>query len=168
MPVGPPPTTAKRSQAARSAGSEASSASSKRAQDLRADRAGVVERLEVAGGARRDDQAVVAELERRAVGHRRVRDALVEVEAADLGEQHAGVVLPAQHAAQRRGDLSLGQDAGGDLVEEWLEQVVVGAVDEGDLDGRPFQCLRRVEAAEASADDEDAMCGHDAVCTVTP
>ena len=92
----------------------------------------------------------------------------VEVEAADVGEQHARVGLAAQHAAQRRGDLALGEDAGGDLVEERLEQVVVGAVDEGDLDGRPSECLRRVEAAEASADDEDAMCGgHAAGSTVT-
>ena len=66
--------------------------------------------------------------------------------------------LAAQHAAQRRGDLALGEDAGRDLVEQRLEQVVVGAVDEGDLDRRASERLRRVEAAEASTDDEDAMC----------
>ena len=52
-----------------------------------------------------------------------------------LGEHALDVAVPLQDVAQRDRDLSLGQDPGGALVEQRLEQVVLGAVDQGDLDG---------------------------------
>ena len=73
---------------------------------------------------------------------------------AVIGDLHA---VAGKHAAQRRRDLALGEDAGRHLVEQRLEQVVVGAVDERDLDRRALQRLGRVEPAEATADDDDAM-----------
>ena len=49
---------------------------------------------------------------------------------------------------------------GRDLVEQRLEQVVVAPVDEGDVDPVVLaQLLRRVQAAEAAADDQDAVSG---------
>ena len=48
--------------------------------------------------------------------------------------QDVGVGLPAQDVADRRRDLALGEDPGRELVEQRLEQVVVGAVDHRDLD----------------------------------
>ena len=53
------------------------------------------------------------------------------------------------------GDLDGRKDAGGDLVEQRLEQVVVRPVDEGHADGRPSQCAGGREAAEPAADDDD-------------
>ena len=167
-PVGPPPTTAKVIQASRSSGSAASSARSKApstrertrrasASDLSGGASAAHSSGRGAARARGDDQRVVAEPERLAVRAGGVHGARVEVEAADLGEQHAGVVLPAQDAAQRRRDLGLGEDARRHLVEQRLEQVVVGAVDQRDLDRRAAQRARGGQAAEAAADDQDAV-----------
>jgi hypothetical protein len=67
--------------------------------------------------------------------------------------------VAAQHVAQRGGDLALGQDSRGHLVEEGLEQMVVAAVEQDDVDvGETEQVCRR-EAPETSADDDDAVSG---------
>jgi hypothetical protein len=60
---------------------------------------------------------------------------------------------------QWRSDLTGRQDAGGDLVEQRLEQVVVSTVDEGDVDREPAEEPARRQPAEASADDDDPMAG---------
>ena len=172
MPVGPPPTTAKRSHASRSAALGRQLRLLERAQDPAADLARVGERLQPGRHVRplvaaevavrragRHDQRVVAERDRLAVRGERVRLAGVEVEAGDVGEQHARVGLAAEDAAQRRGDLALGEDAGRHLVEQRLEQVVVRPVDERDLDGRAAERLGGVQAAEAAADDQDPVRG---------
>ena len=67
------------------------------------------------------------------------------------------VGLLAQHVADRRGDLALGEDPGRDLVEQRLEEVVVGPVDDRDLDIGAAQRLGGEEAAEAAADDHHAV-----------
>ena len=77
------------------------------------------------------------------------------------GAQHdPGVLLAGEHLAGARRDLALGQDAGRDLVEQRLEQVVRGRGDEGDLDvlAAP-QRLRAEEASEAGTDDDDSVGG---------
>ena len=58
---------------------------------------------------------------------------------------------------ERRTDLALGEDAGGDLVQQRLEEVVVVPVDQGDVDRRHRQRLGGEEPAEAATDDDDAM-----------
>ena len=50
-----------------------------------------------------------------------------------------------------------GQDARRHLVEQRLEQVVVGAVHHRDVDVGVGQRAHRVEAAEAAADDDDPV-----------
>src|SRR5207248_1756054 len=71
-----------------------------------------------AGG---DDEAVVGDLHVFADGIERVDRARVEIEAGDLGELDATVARVARDVAQCRSDLTLGQDAGRDLVQERLE-----------------------------------------------
>src|SRR3712207_8001888 len=46
----------------------------------------------------------------------------------------SGVLLVPQDLAGGRCDLALGQDAGGHLVQQRLEQVVAGLADDGDVD----------------------------------
>ena len=93
-------------------------------------------------------------VDRGTVGPARLHLAAFEIEAGDLGQQHRGVLLKAQDVPQRRGDLPLGEDAGRDLVEQRLEQVVGLAVDEGDVDRRPAERARREEPTEAAAHDQ--------------
>jgi hypothetical protein len=49
------------------------------------------------------------------------------------------------------------QDPGGDLVEQRLEQVVVGAVHHRDLDVGPLQRLRDVQPAEPAPDHDHTV-----------
>src|SRR5581483_1227151 len=67
----------------------------------------------------------------------------------------------AEDVTERRRDVSLREDAGRDLVEQRLEEVVRLPVDHGHVDRRAAQRLCRGETAEAAADDHDAMAsGH--------
>ena len=63
------------------------------------------------------------------------------------------VALPAEYAADRRRDLALREDPGRELIEQRLEQMVVGAVYERHLDRSAAQESRREQPAEAAADD---------------
>lgn len=78
------------------------------------------------------------------------------IDARDLAEQHLGVRLVADDAADRRGDVGRGQARGRHLVEEWLEEVVVATVDHGDPGGAPAKRIGRAQAAKARPDDDDA------------
>jgi hypothetical protein len=75
-----------------------------------------------------DDQRVIGQGQLPAVrGHRR-HDPARHIEILHVGEQRARIRLLPDHVAQGRRDQPLGQDSGRDLVQQWLEQVVVGPV----------------------------------------
>ena len=59
-------------------------------------------------------------------------------------------------SAVRRRDLVRGEETGRDLVEHGPEEVVVVLVNDRDGDWRPCEPARGVEAAEPSADNDDA------------
>ena len=99
-------------------------------------------------GARGDDQAVVWRdigVPEQVRGHGLVR----QVDMRDVAEQHLSVLLPAQDDPGGRGDLALGDDAGGHLVQQRLEQVVRGLGDQLDVDVGALECLGGVQSAEA-------------------
>jgi len=84
-------------------------------------------RLSGAGG---DDQAVIADAG--APSNRLERHlARLEVDIDHFAEQHTRVRVAAEDVPGRRGDVTLGEDARRHLVEQRLEQVMVGAVDHG-------------------------------------
>ena len=64
-----------------------------------------------------------------------------------------GIRLLPDHVAQGRRDQPFGQDPGRYLVQQWLEQVVVGPVYDRHLDVSTGQAVRHVDAAETAADD---------------
>ena len=75
-----------------------------------------------------------------------------------LAEQDRRVPLAAQDRAERLGDVARRDGAGRDLVEERREQEVVAPVDDGHLDPLvAAELLRGIQAAEAAADDQDAV-----------
>ena len=47
-----------------------------------------------------------------------------------LSQEHCGVSLVLQNSADRRGNLAGCQDGDGHLIEQWLKQMVVGAVEQ--------------------------------------
>ncbi len=175
-PVGPAPTTTNVSHASplrRIADLDLGRL--ERAQDAGAKLERAAERLELrrmgrplvvaevrVGRAAGDDEVVVIEqhvlfaVRHPAEPHAPLRD----VELRRLGEQDARVLLAVQDPSQRRGDLGSREPAGRDLVDERLEQVVVLAIDEGDVDIGAPQALDDEQPAEAAADhhDSSALC----------
>ena len=81
----------------------------------------------------------------------------LQVDVRDVAEQHLGVPLLAQDQPRGRGDLTFGDDAGGHLVQQRLEQVVSGAGDQLDVDAGVFERLGGVQPAEARSDDDDLV-----------
>ena len=80
-----------------------------------------------------------------------------EVDVGDVAEQNPGVVLPGQHLTGGRGDLALGEDACGHLVEQGLEQVVRGLGDQRDVDIGVLERLGAEQPTEPRADHDDAV-----------
>jgi hypothetical protein len=84
--------------------------------------------------AARDEQIVVVELAAAS------DDAPgFDVDALYLAHEHGDIALLAQDVAQRRGDRGRGEAGCGDLVQQGLEQVVILAIDQRDVDGRVAQ-----------------------------
>jgi hypothetical protein len=96
----------------------------------------------------REDQPVVGERLAVFQHHLAHRD----VDALRLAVQHGHVLLAGERAADRLGDRRRGQSRGRHLVEQRLEQVVVGAVDQRHVHRRRGQRAGRPQAAEAAAE----------------
>ena len=103
-----------------------------------------------AGG---QDEVVVAELDLAAQRPPGQHLPPVRIDTGHLGDDEFGVAVFAEQLAQRGGDLALGQDAGRALVQHRLEQVMLGPVDEGDLDRRARQHPDGEQAREAAPHD---------------
>ena len=89
------------------------------------------------------------------------------VDVHRFAEKNLGVFLAAENRAQGRSDFAGREGAGGDLVEERLEEVEVALIDEGDLGVGAFQSARGYQAAETAAEDDDAMLvGHEIVVRI--
>lgn len=81
---------------------------------------------------RGDDQAVVGGLV--GVTEQFRDDALPgQVDVGDVAQQYLDIALLTQHDPGRRSDFSLGDNPGGHLVQQRLEQVMGGARDQLDV-----------------------------------
>jgi len=72
-------------------------------------------------------------------------------------EEDFDIFLVTEDGAEGGGDFSGRERAGGYLVEEWLEEVEVAFVEEGDVGVSAVEGLGGHEARETSSQDEDAM-----------
>ena len=61
-----------------------------------------------------------------------------------------------QHAPQRDRDVRRAQRGGRDLIQKWLKQVMISPIHQRDPHRRALERPRRVEAAEAAAQHQDA------------
>ena len=101
--------------------------------------------------ARREDQEVVAERS----GVLDSNGPAGEVDRRDLAEKHLCVFLPAKDRANGIGNVTRRQARHRDLIEKWLKEMVVAAIDDRHSHRRTAQPLGCVETAEAAADDDD-------------
>jgi hypothetical protein len=80
------------------------------------------------------------------------------IEPDGLAQNDPSVAVAAQDGPERLGDVAWLQGAGGDLVEQRLEEVVVAPVDERDFDGWILaQFAGRIEPGESATDYDDSM-----------
>ena len=134
----------------------------------RADRKGVGQRLQsrrvrcpvvvaepVVDSTGGDDEVI--KRQPRAVVQHRAACGDVDVHHLGLQDREAPAAhLAAQHMANGRRDRRRGQPGRGHLVEQRLEEVMVGAVEQGHIDLRAGQGAHGFKAAETAADDDDA------------
>ena len=80
-----------------------------------------------------------------------------QANVAHFALDHADVVLIRQDLADGWGDFTFGKDASCYLVQQWLEEVVVGAVYDGDCNIRVLKFLGGEKATEARSNDDDMV-----------
>src|SRR5690606_21786526 len=80
-----------------------------------------------------------------------------EVDADGLVEEDRSVLLLREHAADRHGDGARREPRGRHLIEEWLKEVVVLAIDERHVDARSPERPREREPSEPAAHDHHAL-----------
>ena len=167
-PVGPPPTTTNVSSAFRRSAIALALRPFEGQQHAPADVERVFERLEAGRGrpplivtevrvrrAGRDDEKVVAQ---RTIGECESLDRRIDRD--HICEQHLGVALATQDPADRRRDVTRRQRRRRYLIQQRLEDVMVAAIDERDLHGRPPERPRGIKASETTADDYHVGIGH--------
>ena len=102
----------------------------------------------------RDHQTVVRQRQLPAVRGQSTHDPAIQIQVLHLGQHDARVGLFPDHAAQRRRDEAIWQDPGGDLIQQRLEQVVIGPVHDRDVDISAGQGTRNPDSAEPATDDD--------------
>jgi hypothetical protein len=146
----------------------------KRTQDPGSNRFGVVQALEAwcerrelvmteiarthTGG---DHQEVIRE---RSVANPRtsnVDEASSEIDALNLRQRHAEILLFRLELPDRRRYLGRRQNSGGDLVQERLKDMVITPIDQRYFDFGSLQCPRCRDARETAADDQDVFFARD-------
>src|SRR6266542_2937728 len=105
-----------------------------------------------------EDEEVVSDT---TVGHDDVAGSGVHRDR--VREQHLRVLLPAQDRTNRIGDVARRERRGRHLVEERLEEMVIAAIHDGDLNRGVAKCLRGREPSEARTDDDDARFTHERI-----
>ena len=100
--------------------------------------------------ARGEHEIVKRDLHRAAVQRNPPR---VRIDTIHVGHHHGHVGLIAQQRADRHADVRRVQHGGGDLIQQRLEQVVIGAIEERDAHGRVGQSPRGRDTGEPAADD---------------
>ncbi len=79
----------------------------------------------------------------------------LDIDAAHLRQHDIDVVGMAENAADRRGDVRRREARGRHLVQERLKQMVIVLIDQGDVERRAGEVLRRAQPAEPGTDDDD-------------
>src|SRR5690606_9561179 len=103
-----------------------------------------------------DDETVVLELEVHVTGGG-VDGPGGHIDPVDVTEGDGGVLLVPEDQPRGRRDLADGQDAGGHLVQQRLEEVVTGPGDQGYVHVRLLERARCGQPAESGPDDDHAV-----------
>src|SRR6185295_3834777 len=104
----------------------------------------------------REDQAVIGDVHVAAVGEAGHDEALILVHGGYLAEDDRRIPLPAENAADRSTDLARRKHGGRHLIEQWLEQMVVAAVNQNHFNRSPAKSLGGGQTTKAAPNDYNA------------
>jgi hypothetical protein len=106
---------------------------------------------------RSDDQVVKLDPANADPGGERVDRSRVQVHAGHFGEHHTDIVLLGSELPDRGGDLGWRKNRGCDLIEQWLEDVVIASVNENDIGVGSLQSASRSDTSKPGANDHDTL-----------
>ena len=75
----------------------------------------------------------------------------IEVDIEHSIHEHGCVLLPGKNAPDRCRDLCRRKTRGRDLVQQWLEEMIIAPVNHGHIDRRRSERLRGIEPAKTGA-----------------
>src|SRR5262249_47178047 len=75
--------------------------------------------------------------------------AALVINARNIRQNDMGVLLPTENCTNRGGYISRRQSCGRDLIEQWLKQMIVVAINDGYVERGLRQLLGRRKAAES-------------------
>jgi hypothetical protein len=84
-----------------------------------------------------------------------MNDAPVEIDARRFSEEDGRVLLPPEDRANRSRYFRGRKTSHRDLIKQWLEKMMVGAIDDCDSHRGAFEGLRGRQPSETRANDDD-------------
>ena len=103
-----------------------------------------------------------------------VNNLLVRVNVLDGPQNNLCVALPLEDLTRCRGNLTLGENSGGDLIEKWLEKVMPHLGNQFDLHIRLCQVAGRKQPTKSRTNDYNTVLAHSssqsgcAICAPVP
>jgi hypothetical protein len=82
---------------------------------------------------------------------------LTAIDGYHLAQEGSDVPPRSKQAPDWPRNVRSSEDCGGDLVKQWLEQVMITTVNKGNLDVGLMQFLNKLYAGEAATNDNDVM-----------
>jgi hypothetical protein len=84
-----------------------------------------------------------------------MNDAPFEIDACRFSKNDGGVLLLTEDRANRSRYIRGRKTGHGDLIKQWLEKMMIGAIDDSDSHGRALEGLRCRQPSETRTDDDD-------------
>jgi hypothetical protein len=109
----------------------------------------------------RDDQVVVAKF-----AVRELYDFFLRIDRKSIAKNHAGIALTAQNPPNRRRDIARIKRRGRNLIEQWLEHVMIPPVDQCDPHRRFPEPSRGLDSSKSAADNYDVLLRHKLIVSI--
>jgi hypothetical protein len=90
-------------------------------------------------------------------GGGRVDRSRVKVHTGHFGEHHTDIVLLGSELPDRGGNLGWRKNSHCDLIEQWLEDIVIASVNENDIRIGSLQSASRGDTGKPAANDYDTL-----------